>query len=85
MVKREQEGGHAAVRTCLVAAEIRASGNPNVAITGVSSDPRSVKPGDLFICLSGHRDDGHDYAAQAVENGAAALLVEKEVRLSVPT
>mgnify|MGYP001160540265 CR=1 FL=1 len=63
----------------------RIMGNPNVAITGISYDSRTVKPGDLFVCLSGHRHDGHDYAAQAVENGAAALLVEKEVHLSVPT
>mmetsp|Transcript_29188 Transcript_29188/g.56390 ORF Transcript_29188/g.56390 Transcript_29188/m.56390 type:complete len:483 (+) Transcript_29188:2255-3703(+) len=42
--------------------------------TGVSIDTRTLEPGDLFIALQAARD-GHDFVAQALENGAAAALV----------
>ncbi|MBR2667572.1 MAG: UDP-N-acetylmuramoyl-tripeptide--D-alanyl-D-alanine ligase [Oscillospiraceae bacterium] len=43
-------------------------------ITGVSTDSRTVRPGDLFIPLSGARFDGHAFIADALEKGAAACL-----------
>ena len=42
--------------------------------TGVSIDTRSLQPGDLFIALSAARD-GHDFVAQALDNGAAGAVV----------
>ncbi len=48
-------------------------------ITGITADSRKVKPGDLFVCLPGFTVDGHDYAAKAIELGAAAILAEKEI------
>ncbi|MCA0871626.1 UDP-N-acetylmuramoyl-tripeptide--D-alanyl-D-alanine ligase [Seohaeicola saemankumensis] len=42
--------------------------------TGVSIDTRTLQPGDLFVALKAARD-GHDFVAQALENGAAAALV----------
>jgi UDP-N-acetylmuramoyl-L-alanyl-D-glutamate--2,6-diaminopimelate ligase len=45
---------------------------------------RRVQRGDLFCCVVGTFFDGHDYAAQAVEAGAAALVVERELDLNVP-
>ncbi len=42
--------------------------------TGVSIDTRSLQPGDLFVALKAARD-GHDFVAQALEQGAAAALV----------
>lgn len=42
--------------------------------TGVSIDTRTLQPGDLFVALKDVRD-GHDFVAQALENGAAAALV----------
>ncbi len=45
---------------------------------GVSYDSRSVLPGQLFVAIHGERSDGHDYAAQAVQNGAAAVLGERD-------
>ncbi len=45
---------------------------------------RKVKEGDVFCCIVGTFADGHDYAAQAVANGAAALVVERELPLDVP-
>ena len=44
------------------------------AAQGVSIDTRTLRPGDLFVALSAARD-GHDFVAQALENGAAAALV----------
>ena len=46
------------------------------AIERVQHDSRLVEPGDLFVCVPGLRVDGHDFAAAAVEAGAAALVAE---------
>ena len=47
------------------------------AIERVQHDSRLVEPGDLFVCVPGLRVDGHDFAAAAVEAGAAALIAER--------
>ncbi|WP_068616356.1 UDP-N-acetylmuramoyl-L-alanyl-D-glutamate--2,6-diaminopimelate ligase [Paenibacillus tuaregi] len=52
-------------------------GDGEVSITGIQIDSRKVNPGDLFICLPGHTVDGHDFARQAADRGAAALVVER--------
>ncbi|MEJ7808858.1 MAG: UDP-N-acetylmuramoyl-tripeptide--D-alanyl-D-alanine ligase [Gemmatimonadaceae bacterium] len=43
----------------------------------VSTDTRSIRPGDLFVALAGERFDAHEFLAQAVERGAAALVVSR--------
>ncbi|SDK63572.1 UDP-N-acetylmuramoyl-tripeptide--D-alanyl-D-alanine ligase [Paracoccus chinensis] len=43
---------------------------------GISIDTRTLRPGDLFVALKDARD-GHDFVAQALENGAAAALVSR--------
>jgi UDP-N-acetylmuramoyl-L-alanyl-D-glutamate--2,6-diaminopimelate ligase len=43
-----------------------------------------VGPGVLFFCVRGEHADGHDFAAEAVERGAAALVVEHPLALPVP-
>jgi UDP-N-acetylmuramoyl-tripeptide--D-alanyl-D-alanine ligase len=48
---------------------------PNREITGAAIDSRAVQPGDLFVALPGERRDGHDFAAEALKRGAAALLL----------
>jgi len=55
-----------------------------VEVTGLSYDSRSVHAGDLFFCVSGFQSDGHEFAPQAVEAGAAALVVERPLGLGVP-
>lgn len=50
-----------------------------LAITDITCDSRKIKPGALFICLSGSRVDGHAYVEQAYQAGAAAVLTEKAV------
>jgi UDP-N-acetylmuramoyl-tripeptide--D-alanyl-D-alanine ligase len=47
------------------------------AATGLSIDTRTIKPGDLFIALKGDRLDGHDYVADALMKGAAAVMVSR--------
>ncbi|WP_338921844.1 UDP-N-acetylmuramoyl-tripeptide--D-alanyl-D-alanine ligase [Pseudomonas silesiensis] len=46
---------------------------------GVSIDSRAIKPGQLFIALTGPRFDGHDYLNDVASLGAAGALVEREV------
>ena len=53
-------------------------------ITGLAYDSRAVQGGELFFCVSGFQSDGHDYAPQALANGAVALVVERSLGLGVP-
>ena len=48
-------------------------------VTGVSTDTRSIRAGDLFFALRGANFDAHDFLAQAFEKGAAAAIVDREV------
>lgn len=43
----------------------------------VTTDSRSIRAGQLFIALRGDRFDGHDYAAEALTKGAAAVVLER--------
>ena len=55
----------------------------DVEIAAIEYDSRKVKPGSLFCCIVGQLFDGHTFAQGAVEAGAAALLVERELPLNV--
>jgi UDP-N-acetylmuramoyl-L-alanyl-D-glutamate--2,6-diaminopimelate ligase len=63
----------------------RTIGNDQIEITGITADSRRVKPGDLFVCLTGFTVDGHQYAGKAAASGAAAILAEKEIQADVTT
>ena len=52
-------------------------GTPALAIAGLSEDSRLIQPGEAFIAIRGAAFDGHDYAAQAVDRGAACVLAER--------
>lgn len=54
-----------------------ASGAEGAPITGVTTDTRTARPGELFIALKGDRFDGHDHLEQALAKGCAALLVSR--------
>lgn len=67
-----------------IAARLQDSGefsqlNLNPVIHALAHDSRKVGPGTLFFCIPGATTDGHDYAAQAVERGAVALVAEHAV------
>ncbi len=53
-------------------------------ISGITHDSRSIAPGVLFCCVSGNTFDGHDYASEAVSEGAVALLCERPLDVAVP-
>src|SRR5438552_1542181 len=53
-------------------------------IADLAYDARAAGPGAVFFCVSGARADGHDYAAEAIGNGAVALVVERQLALDAP-
>ncbi len=55
-----------------------------VDVRDLAYDARAVLPGTVFFCVPGGRADGHDFAAEAVERGAVALVVERPLPLPVP-
>jgi UDP-N-acetylmuramoyl-L-alanyl-D-glutamate--2,6-diaminopimelate ligase len=60
------------------------AGDPGLAVDKLANHTRDVEPGTLFFCIAGLKADGHDYAAQAVADGAVALVCERHLELGVP-
>ena len=56
--------------------------NPHSLIKAVSIDSRTIRPGELFVAIRGENFDGHDFIDQAIENGAPAVIVERNLPLS---
>lgn len=54
-------------------------------VNKIQMDHRKIQAGDLFVCIKGFTVDGHDFAEQAIENGAQIILAEKELDVTVPT
>src|SRR5208282_1230601 len=61
------------------AAATGGSGIRDWAAMGVSIDTRSLATGDLFVALRGPNRDGHDFVGTAIERGAAAAMVDREI------
>ena len=59
-------------------------GRAPVEVRDLGYDARAVTPGALFFCVRGARADGHDFAPEAVERGAVALVVERPLDVGVP-
>jgi UDP-N-acetylmuramoyl-L-alanyl-D-glutamate--2,6-diaminopimelate ligase len=57
--------------------DARLEGSDEVEVTGIAYDSRRVKPGDLFVAVSGLHEDGHAFAADAVARGAVAVALER--------
>lgn len=49
---------------------------PDVAVTGISTDTRTIGPGMLFVAIRGPRHDGHAFVAEAAGKGAVLALVD---------
>ena len=63
----------------------RVVGIPVGDVLGLASDSRTVAPGEVFFAVPGVHVDGHDYARQAIDAGAIAIVVERELPdLAVP-
>ncbi len=56
----------------------------DVLLNGVSTDTRSLSGGELFIALRGPNFDGHQFSAQAIDKGVAAMMVDHEIDLAIP-
>jgi UDP-N-acetylmuramoyl-L-alanyl-D-glutamate--2,6-diaminopimelate ligase len=59
-------------------------GDGALEIRELSYDAREVPRDSLFFCVTGAKADGHDFAAEALELGAAALVVERRLELEAP-
>ncbi len=52
-------------------------GDPEGTASGVAIDSRTIRPGEIFLALAGGRYDGHDYAAAALDSGAAGVILSR--------
>ena len=53
-------------------------------VLDVAHDSRKVKPGSLFVAVRGYHSDGHQFIPQAIQQGAAAIVAEKQSRIAAP-
>ena len=65
-------------------APVEVVGRVPAEIADLAYDARAAGPGSLYFCIPGTRADGHDFAPEAVANGAVALVVERPLELRVP-
>ena len=56
-------------------------GSDGIEVTTLANDSRKVQEGSVFVCISGAVSDGHKYAQDVCEKGAAAVIVEKDVEV----
>ncbi len=56
----------------------------DVEVTGINYNSKTTQKGDIFVCLRGEHVDGHNFAADAVKKGAAAVMCETKLDLPVP-
>jgi UDP-N-acetylmuramoyl-L-alanyl-D-glutamate--2,6-diaminopimelate ligase len=66
----------------VVGAEVR--GDPEDTVRDASHDSRDVPAGSLFFCIPGEHVDGHAFAQDAVDAGAAALVVDHPLAVAAP-
>ena len=72
------EGGRR-VRLRQVLPDAEFLGADDIEVTSCVRDSRQVRPGDLFAAWPGSRADGHDFVAQALAQGCAAILAQRPV------
>ena len=56
---------------------IRIRGSSETEVSSITCDSREVVPGTLFVCISGYRRDGHEFAGEAVQKGASVIVMEE--------
>src|SRR5262249_8049694 len=57
-------------------------GSGSVRVRGYSIDSRTLNAGELFLAIKGPRFDGHQFVQQAFQKGAAAAVVEEDLKPS---
>ena len=73
------------LRDILEGIEIRSiHADPEMEITGIAYDSRTVEPGQLFVAVTGFAADGHRFIPMAVEKGAAAVLCQTPPEGEIP-
>ncbi len=60
------------------------SGDPGALVTSVSTDSRTIRPGDFFVPIRGENFDGHRFVEQTAERGALGALVEADWQGQLP-
>ena len=60
------------------------AGDGCAVVEDLAVDARRVRPGSVYFCIRGSGVDGHDWAAEAVANGAIALVAERRLDLPAP-
>lgn len=56
----------------------------DVEITGITIDSRAVRPGYVFVCITGQNTDGHRFSDMAKDNGASVIVSEHSLDIDVP-
>ena len=60
-------------------------GYEDIEIKGIKINSKEIVPGDIFVCTMGVTADRHDFIEEAIENGAVAVVVQKDIKCSIPT
>ena len=59
--------------------------SPDLSVLGITTDTRKIQSQELFIALTGENFDGHNFTQQAVDKGAIAVIVDRQIEsLTVP-
>ena len=55
----------------------------NTSVLGITTDTRTIAPGEIFIALSGENFDGHNFVDTAVDRGAIAIIVSRQLNVDL--
>ena len=56
---------------------LKVRGSLDIEISGVESNSKNVKRGDLFVAIKGYMSDGHEFIEEAIKQGAMAVMIEE--------
>ena len=57
---------------------------PCIKINDIKINSKDVKQDDLFVCIKGVTKDRNDYIEEAINNGAVAIVTNKDIKLNIP-
>ena len=60
------------------------AGAAELDVRAIAYDSRKAAPGSLFVAIGGFHRDGHDFVADAVKQGAVAVVAQRKLRAKVP-